>query len=98
MSAETAASVEAVGRRRRRGLRQEADEDVDAEEAPASAFDGVLDSEPEDSLADEPLEEEPFDDPESFDEAEPFDEPESLDEADSFSLRRPAALAPWSFL
>lgn len=72
-------------------MRQEADEDVDAEEAPASAFDGVLDSELEESLADEPLEEEPFDDPES-------DDPESFDEADSFSLRRPAALAPWSFL
>lgn len=47
----------------------------------------------DDSLEDESLLEDSFGD--SFDDDEPD---ESLEESDSRSLRRPLALAPWSFL
>ena len=69
---------------------------VDEDDVLASALDR-----PESELELElESDDESLDDEESFDESfESDDEPlEDDEEADSFSLRRPLALAPWSFL
>ena len=63
---------------------------VDDDDVLASAL-GLPESELEELESDE----ESFDDDESF---ESDDEPLEDDDEDSFSLRRPLALAPWSFL
>ena len=83
-----------VGRLGRRVVRQ-LDEDDEGEEddAPASAFDR-----PESELEAESDDEVSFDDEESFESCDAEEEPLDDVEESSFSLRRPLALAPWSFL
>ena len=79
-----------MGRGSRRAVRQLEDEDDDA---PASAFDRLeseLEAESDDEVS--------FDDEESFESFDDDEEPLDDVEEASFSLRRPLALAPWSFL
>lgn len=87
-------SAAGVGRGSRRAVRQPDEEEDEDDEAPASAFDRLeSDFEPESG----PDEEESF---ESFEDDEPLDDAAevSVFSVSFFSLRRPLALAPWSFL
>lgn len=77
-------------------------EEVDVDEVPAFARPpSELELEEDESLLDEFLLDESFEDSfeDSFEVSFDDDESdESLEEPDSRSLRRPLALAPWSFL